>query len=119
MVRATPLFPPPDHYPQATALARSFPCLVDCAGLGPFDPIRFHKDLINHPRHSNASRQAGLFVLSVFNGNDWKIPRYEVGGTGRRRKVGDVRFNVVHAFSLWDDRHRRAFMAWAVAPWWL
>ncbi len=44
------------------------------------------------------------------HGDDWRpllMPRWDVGA-----------FDVVDAFGSWDDAHRRAFVAWASAPWW-
>jgi DNA primase len=53
---------------------------------------------------SSGERRAVQFVLHVWN----QHVTWECG-----------RFNVFEALELWDGAHRRAFLAWAAAPWWL
>jgi hypothetical protein len=109
-----------NHYPRCTQLAATFPTLrnpdIWNRGFEPFDARKIQRNL-GHAAHSNASRMAALFVLSVFNsGHDWKSPLYRWVGDVRKRD-GYLRFNVVRAFGTWDDRHCAAFLAWARAPW--
>jgi len=61
-------------------------------------------------------RDAGLFVLSVWNPHDdWR----EIAGLSRDDGPTGGRFDVHRALGNWDDEHRSAFVAWAAEPWWL
>jgi hypothetical protein len=65
-------------------------------------------------RGGGGMRDAGLFVLSVWNSSDdWSewLARDDgpMGG----------RFDVHRALGNWDPEHRAAFCKWAAAPWWL
>ena len=65
------------------------------------------------PRCTHAGRQAAAFALSVWNGGTpddggwWNEGKYRVG-----------RFDVVEAFSSWDQAHRAAFLSWCNGPFW-
>jgi hypothetical protein len=105
-------------------LARSFHVLDDAAfdargGLSPWDPTKFHRWL-QGPQQTSAMLQAGLFVLSVWRGNhnDWVIKVPADKQSPRLFPARTIRFDLVHAMGLWDDRNRRAFLRWASAPWW-
>lgn len=105
-------------------LARSFHVLDHGAndirsGMCPWDARKFHA-WIQGAWSSSASRQAGLFVLSVWRGNhnDFVL-RYKADPENPKLwPAKTVRFDIVHAMGLWDDRNRRAFLTWASAPWW-
>lgn len=61
-------------------------------------------------------RDAGLFVLSVWNASDdWR----EIAGLSRDDGPTGGRFDVHRALGNWDNGHRAAFLAWAASPWWL
>jgi hypothetical protein len=87
---------------KMTALALSFPTLADADGVRPWDPDRLEAWLRSGaPGHG--ARCAGRFVLSVWNSyHEWQC-----GG-----------FDLHEALGCWDERHRRAFVAWIAKPWW-
>ena len=91
-----------NHYPRMTELARTFPTLQNADGLDPFEPSRLAKWL-RGPAPCHAAIHAGRFLLHLFNSR----ARYNVGS-----------FQVADAFATWDHKHRDAFIAWCVAPWW-
>ena len=116
------------------ALIRSFPTLAkheDCAvGWGQafkgghWDPVAFDHWTYTSPSVTSGSRQAAKFVLSVWSGQaihlsppktgpwdapatEWDCP-WKIGG-----------FDLMHALKVWDDAHKKAFLDWAKAPWWV
>jgi len=91
---------------RMTALVESFPTLVGLAGVRPWDAVQF--DLNRGLSHGG--RCAQQFVLSVWNPSTSTMPR------GKGWRCG--RFDLQDALCVWDDRHRRAFLAWASQPWW-
>jgi hypothetical protein len=53
---------------------------------------------------ATAGRYAAQFVLTVWNlARSWRCGQ----------------FNVVNSFTIWDEAHRQAFIAWTNDPWWL
>jgi hypothetical protein len=87
---------------RMTALAESFPTLRDADGVRPWDAQRLEAWLLSGAPGHGASC-AGRFVLSVWNSYDeWRSGR----------------FDLHEALGCWDDKHRRAFLAWSVQPWW-
>ena len=83
------------------ALAESFPTLRGRPGVRPWDPARFDA-WASGPAPSSGAFHAATFVLAVYNNEaPWRSGR----------------FNVVAAMGVWDDEHRRAFVAWARDPW--
>ncbi len=109
------------------ALAQSFPTLRDVPEQ--FFAPRFNGREIGFASHGAehfaqwvreqggaGMRDAGLFVLSVWNtSTDWG----EVCGLRRDDGPTGGRFDPHRALGNWDPGHRAAFVAWAVAPWWL
>ena len=96
----------PEHLARVADLSRTFPSLARVehpriAGLDPFDPDQ----LDNWAGGNDCTGQAyfaALFILQVTSaGEHWE------SGT----------FNAVVAMLAWDEAHRRAFLAWAAAPW--
>ena len=91
------------HAPKMTGeqrmalLAQTFPSHTAILG----DELWNASSLIRRYRTaSNGERHAISFLLTVWNTDqDW-VPR----------------FNVAEAMMAWDNGHRRAFMAWASAP---
>jgi hypothetical protein len=94
-----------NNYPRMTELARTFPTLGrfgDPPGVEPFDAEVLHHWITTSGARTSGNHHAVAFVLNVFNSPEW----FKV-----------MPFDVVHAFSCWDDEHRAAFLAWARAPW--
>jgi hypothetical protein len=84
-------------------LARSFPSLQDAPGVSPWDPAKLD-DWAASPVPGTAARCAVQFVLSVWNlSQTWRCGP----------------FHVVNTFTIWDEDHRSAFLAWATDPWWM
>lgn len=94
---------------RIAALALTFPVLnrAECRGLDPWDSERFASNLAQGWVGGTATRQAVLFVLSV-----WTGPRNgDVWGYG-------CTFDAHQALQTWDSGQRGAFVAWAQRPWW-
>lgn len=92
-------------YPRMSEIAESFPTLRGKPGVRPFDAERLAEQA---PVASSGERHAIRFVLTVFNGAAVRSGAYE----------GLAVFDAEDALSSWDPAHRRAFVAWASAPWW-
>lgn len=140
--------PPPakvDHYPRMTALAQSFPCLVDgrdpVPGVCPFNAVELSRQ---YGTAASGRRHAIRFLLTLFNGNGRmfhckqggkrtdKNPEgngqilispshwsWLGGGYTDEERVGLVPpFDGVDALSCWDEGNRAAYLAWAQKPWW-
>lgn len=85
-------------------LAMSFPTVenyflrLDIASPTVEDLIRWR------PKAAHGEELAALFLLNVWSPGgpemDWPM------------------FDVMDAFSTWDEAHRQAFAAWASNPWW-
>jgi hypothetical protein len=91
-----------DYGRRMSALALSFPSLLDADGIAPWEPLHFERWMRSGaPGHG--AKCAGRFVLSVWN-------------PSTRWKCG--RFDLHDALGIWDNPHRAAFLAWARAPWW-
>lgn len=84
-------------------LARTFPTLRN---LVPKDPKKWDIGQFMQPLWAMGSgaHHAMRFVGSVWNPSDAKEQGWE--------------FNVVEALGSWDCEHRRAFLIWAIRPWW-
>jgi hypothetical protein len=100
-----------------TTLARSFPTLRDAAdGVEPFEVERFARWLCSGAGGGGAIR-AGRFVLHVWNPNaDHRELGRELGLEAADGCLAP--FNVSDALGVWDEEHRRAFLAWCEAPFW-
>lgn len=102
---------------RMSALAESFHVLEGRPGVRPWDAAVFYASLKAGGWTSGASRQAGLFVLTVWNStHDWQLPLYTWKGD-KQVKAGEERWNSVLAIGGWDDRNRAAYRAWCAAPW--
>lgn len=88
-------------------LAESFPTLKGLPGIIPWDPVLFAEQL-GSPARTNASANAILFVLSVWN------PGFQGVGVDLIKEP----FNVHYAMQGWDRPHREAFLAWVANPFW-
>jgi hypothetical protein len=55
------------------------------------------------PGLSSGERHAAAFVLHVWDSH--------------ARTPGNIEFNLADAMSIWDEKHRSAFLRWAHNPW--
>lgn len=78
-------------------LARSFPALSHADGVRPFDPDRLERW---SSKASSGEYHAVRFLLAVWSGGRAAPP-----------------FLVFDALNTWDGGNRKAFQAWAAAPW--
>lgn len=92
-----------NKYPRMSQFARTLPLFAPggskegAAGVEPFDPLRLHEQAATW---SHGERMAVQFLLAIFNYTEYQ-------------------FDVMEAFSVWDDEHRAAFLRWATGPWWM
>jgi hypothetical protein len=117
---------PEGNREQMTALARLFPtmCRFDGSmvpGCDPWDPFDLVNWLNTSGEPSSGSRHAALFLLSVWNGDDWaahglKLRRRRKGDDATGRRIGRFDFN--DAWAVWDAKHRAAALAWLLNPFW-
>ena len=104
-----------DMQAAMTALVRSFPSLRGAADTDPWDVTRFVRWLCDG-RPGGALR-AGRFVLHVWNADaDFRELGRELGIEGADECLKP--FNLSEALGVWDEEHRKAFLAWAEAPVW-
>jgi hypothetical protein len=106
-----------------TALGRLFPTMVrfdgsTVPGIDPWDPVELVRWLNTSGEPTGGSRQAALFLLSVWNADDWtsfglKRRRQQ---KGQPRRIG--RWDMTDAWAIWDDGHRAAALAWMTNPFW-
>lgn len=85
-------------------LALSFPSVRNPAGLDPWSPENLFLNGLSNV--SSGTRQALLFVLSVWNP---ECHQY----------FEEPPFSVHEALQIWDKSHRKAFLDWANDPWWV
>lgn len=84
-------------------LAESFHVLADRPGVRPWDPEKFDNWLSTSAAPTHAGREAGCFLLSVWNPTTpWASGNFDLHG----------------ALQCWDASMRAAFVAWAENPWW-
>jgi hypothetical protein len=110
---------PPDNYAAMSALGRLFPSMVrfdgsTVPGIEPWDPQALVHWLNTSGEPTSGSRQAALFLLSVWNREDWR-------GFGLKVRRGSQRigrFDINDGFASWDGPHRRAALAWFANPFW-
>lgn len=86
---------------RMTALAQSFPCLMNAWGIEPFEPEELNRWAASGLSHGQ--RTTACFILNVWDGST----EWEAG-----------RFDVMEAFRVWDPSHHAAFLEWAKDPWW-
>lgn len=87
---------------RMSALAERFHTLEGRPGVRPWDPVELERSAREDGWAGSGARHATAFVLSVWNPRaDWTL-----------------RFDLVSAWGVWDDRHRAAFRSWLDAPWW-
>src|SRR4029077_4225837 len=104
-----------DSFAAMTTLARSFPTLREADGLEPWDVERFARWLCSGT--SGGARRATRFVLHVWN------PTADHREMGRELGLENADaclepFNLSDAIGVWDEAHKRAFIAWVEAPFW-
>ena len=84
---------------RVVRLGLSFPSLRGRPGIQPWAP-----ELLAHwaagPSPSLGAHHAARFLLAL-----WGYPQTSP-------------FDVHDAMTVWDAEHRRAFLDWAIAPWW-
>lgn len=100
-----------------TALCAHFPSLRGVPGTEPWEVVALLDWLVNSGAPTSGSRHAALFVLSVWSSGptDWEEVAHvnEVPNSDRLR---DIRFDLTHAWAVWDDLHRDAVLAWLLNP---
>lgn len=93
---------------RTVALVYSFPILKrEAPGLTPWEPEKWARWWRTSGAQTSGSRHAVAFILAVwagYNSDYWKRRGYS--------------FDLVRAWSCWDDRQRGAFLRWAQSPWW-
>jgi hypothetical protein len=83
-------------------LAKSFPCLQGAPGISPWQPIKLD-DWAASGKPSHGEIVTAQFLLAVWNsGDEWKAGR----------------FDLMEALAVCDLSHHRAFLHWAIDPWW-
>lgn len=117
---------PTDNHQQMVALAELFPCFAPASGdrlpgIAPWDPEALVRAL-NAGGMAASVRHAALFLLCVWNRDDWMVhglkvrqPRGKDDWKGSRR-IGRFDFN--DAWACWDSKHRGAALAWLINPFW-
>lgn len=81
------------------ALASRFPTLREADGVSPWDPEKLDAWACG-PKRTGGGWHAAMFVLSVWRPHaQWRCGR----------------FSAALAMQVWDEDHRAAFAAWAVA----
>jgi hypothetical protein len=117
---------PAENHRQMTALARLFPSMnhrdgTMVMGCDPWDPDELVTWLNTSGEPTSGSRHAALFLLSVWNADDWCVHGLKVRKLGRddwkgARRIGRFDFN--DAWASWDARHRAAALTWLLNPFW-
>lgn len=116
---------PKDNRAAMTALARLFPTMVrhgrPVPGTDPWEPEALVEWLNTSGEPTSGSRHAALFLLSVWNADDWcafglRVRRLPKGAWKGRRRIG--RWDLNDAFASWDEKHRAAALAWMTNPFW-
>ena len=82
-------------------LAKKFPSLKEAEGVSPFNSEQLMAWALESTPRPHA-RHAVQFILSL-----WDMHKRWVVGP----------FNVVEAFSSWDEEHKAVFLEWAQEPW--
>jgi hypothetical protein len=116
---------PTDNLQQMTALAKLFPSMTQSGGTpvpgtDPWDAEALVAWL-NSGTSGSGGRHAGLFLLSVWNADDWTVHGLKVRKLGKddwkgARRIGRFDFN--DAWASWDEKHRAAALAWLINPFW-
>lgn len=83
-------------------LVQTLPALRGAPGVEPWDALAIDA-WASTGIPSHGERCAARFILAVWNPD---IP-WSAGP-----------FDVMEALSVWDPQHHRAFLQWAVDPWW-
>jgi hypothetical protein len=98
-----------------TTLARSFPSLRGADGVDPWDLERFARWLCAGT--GGGAARAGRLVLHVWNA---AADHREFGRELGIEFADDCLqpFNLSEALGVWDEEHKRAFIAWVEAPFW-
>lgn len=117
---------PADGRQAMTELAGMFPSFArrDVPGIAPWEPLELVRWLNTSGAPTSGSRHAALFLLSIWNREDWSDRRAFERGQALRirrskesvRRIG--RFDISDAWAVWDEGHRRAALAWLVEPFW-
>jgi len=83
-------------------LAQNLPGLWKARGISPWDAVALD-DWAAGGDPSHGERCAAQFLLAVWNPDEsWKSGQ----------------FDLMDALRVWDAQHRRAFIEWALDPWW-
>jgi hypothetical protein len=86
---------------RMTAFAQTFPSMRYASGIEPWDALQL--DAWGNGLRSHGERVTAQFLLAVWDpSTDWKRGR----------------FDLMEALRIWDAQHHKAFLKWAVDPWW-
>jgi hypothetical protein len=90
-------------------------------GCDPWDAETLVEWLNTSGEPTGGSRHAALFLLSVWNADDWTVHGLKVRKLGKddwkgARRIGRFDFN--DAWANWDHKHRAAALAWLTNPFW-
>jgi hypothetical protein len=87
---------------KMSKLALNFPSLARADGVNPWDADAIDRWAAETPL-SLGELVTARFLLAVWNpGYNWRCGP----------------FNLMEALRIWDEEHHKAFLAWAVVPWW-
>jgi hypothetical protein len=108
---------PKDNRAAMSTLGRMFPSLRDAHGVDPWD-VDMLVRWLNTAAYGKAERCAGLFLLSVWNADDWCAYGLKVRRPEHKedRRIGRFDFN--DAWACWDEHNRAAALAWLSCPFW-
>jgi hypothetical protein len=117
---------PKDSEAAMSALAGLFPSMRRfdgswVAGTNPWQASALVHWLNTSGEPTSGSRHAALFLLSVWNSDDWQVHGLKVRKLGPNdwkgmRRIGRFDFN--DAWASWDQQHREAALAWLTNPFW-
>jgi hypothetical protein len=114
---------PGDGPAQMTALALLFPSMTrhdgsTIPGVDPWDPGELVNWLNSSGEPTGGSRHVALFLLSIWNSDDWAAHGLRVRKPAHKadRRIG--RFDLADAMAVWDSKHRQAAFAWLLNPFW-
>lgn len=83
-------------------LAQTFPSLWNAPGVRPWNAVTVD-EWASSGGPSHGELCTARFILSVWNPDE----QWQCG-----------RFDIMEALRVWDMSHRKAFLDWAVDPWW-
>jgi hypothetical protein len=117
---------PADPREAMSVLAGLFPTMrrhdgTWVPGTKPWEALELVDWLNTSGEPTSGSRHAALFLLSVWNRDDWqvhglKVRKLDAKAWKGNRRIG--RFDFSDAWASWDQKHRQAALAWLANPFW-